>query len=46
LATTMANSGTNLKVVARFTGHRSLQQLAAYIDVETSHERAALAALG
>jgi len=46
LATTMASSGTNLKVVARFTGHRSLQQLASYIDVDTSHERAALAALG
>ena len=46
LATTMANSGINLKVVGRFTGHRSLQQLAAYIDVSTADERAALAALG
>lgn len=46
LATTMANNGTNLKVVARFTGHKSLQQLAAYIDVETRHERAALECLG
>lgn len=46
LATTMANSGTNLKVVARFTGHRSLQQLAGYIDVASADERAALAALG
>jgi integrase len=46
LATTMANGGANLKTVCRFTGHRSLQQLASYIDVSSADERAALAALG
>jgi len=46
LATTMANGGASLKTVCRFTGHRSLQQLAAYIDVATADERAALASLG
>jgi integrase/recombinase XerD len=46
LATTMANSGASLKTVCRFTGHRSLQQLSAYIDVSSADERAALAALG
>ena len=46
LATTMARSGTNLKVVAAFTGHRSLQQLAGYIDVNQADELCALAALG
>ena len=46
LATTMANSGASLKTVCRFTGHRSLQQLAFYIDVSSADERAALAALG
>ena len=46
LATTMARSGTNLKIVAAFTGHRSLQQLAGYIDVNQADEMCALAALG
>ena len=42
----MARSGTNLKIVAAFTGHRSLQQLAGYIDVNQADELCALAALG
>ena len=46
LATTMARSCTNLKIVAAFTGHRSLQQLAGYIDVNQADELCALAALG
>lgn len=45
LATTMANSGVGLKTVCKFTGHRSLQQLSAYIDVSEANEREALAAL-
>ena len=46
LATTMANGGASLKTVCRFTGHRSLQQLSAYIDVSSADERAALDCLG
>lgn len=46
LATTMSQGGASLKTVARFTGHRSIGQLQAYIDVAESDERAALALVG
>lgn len=46
LATTMAQAGTSLVTVARFTGHASLEQLRRYIDVDPSDELAALAAIG
>lgn len=46
LATTMSQAGASLKTVQRFTGHRSLGQLQAYIDVAESDERAALALVG
>ena len=45
LATSMAAKGVGLKTITAFTGHRSLQQLQAYIDVSVADERLALAAL-
>jgi hypothetical protein len=42
----MAQAGTSLVTVARFTGHASLEQLRRYIDVSPSDELAALAAIG
>jgi integrase/recombinase XerD len=46
LATTMAQAGTSLVTVARFTGHASLEQLRRYVDVDPRDEMAALAAIG
>jgi len=46
LATTMAQAGTSLVTVARFTGHASLEQLRRYVDVAPRDEMAALAAIG
>lgn len=42
----MANSGVSLRVVAQFSGHRSLDALSRYLDAGTAHERAALECLG
>ena len=42
LATTMASSGVGLKTITRFTGHKTLQQLNAYIDISPADEYAAL----
>ena len=45
LATSMHKSGVGLKTISRFTGHKSLAQLAEYIDVSKADEMKALAAL-
>lgn len=42
LATTMAQRGASLRTVQSFTGHRSLGQLQAYIDVALEDQLAAL----
>lgn len=42
LATTMAQRGASLRTVQSFTGHRSLGQLQAYIDVTEQDQREAL----
>ena len=41
----MAQSGTSLVTVSRFTGHVSIEQLRRYIDVDPSDEMAALEAI-
>lgn len=46
LATLMAQSGASLMTVRKFTGHQSLSQLQAYIDVSEADQRAALALIG
>jgi integrase/recombinase XerD len=46
LATLLAQNGASLMTVRKFTGHQSLSQLQAYIDVSEGDQRAALAAIG
>ena len=45
LASQMHRKGVGVKVISKFTGHKSLSQLSEYIDIEQADEMKALAAL-
>jgi integrase/recombinase XerD len=41
----MSNAGIPLRVIQEISGHRNLEQLQRYLEVETSQVRGAIAAL-